>query len=98
MTNSVLPLFVAIPLGSAFVISLLGKKVRWFSAFCATLAMLAMLFISIFSIYLLKTSGVLLYEVGNWPMPFGIAMVLDGLTGFMLITVNLIAFLKLVTK
>ncbi len=93
MTSSVLPLFVAIPLSAAFIISLLGKKLRWFPSFCATLAMLVVVCLSIFSIYLFKISGVLVYEVGNWEIPFGIAMVLDGLTGLVLITVNLVAFL-----
>lgn len=93
MTSGLIPLFVAIPLGSAFIISLLGKKLSWFPALWTALAMLSVLVLSILSVCLLGSEPVV-YEVGGWDAPpLGIAMVLDGLTCFMLITVSLVSFL-----
>ncbi len=93
MSHNLIPLFVAIPLGGAFLVSLFGKRVRWFPDSLSNLATFSLLSISLFSIILVKNSGMLVYKVGGWVPPIGICMVLDSLTSFMLVTVNLIAFL-----
>lgn len=93
MTNNIIPLIVAIPLGAAFVTSLLGKRSSWFPALMTVLALIVLLGLSIGSITLLNESGIAVYQVGNWKLPVGIVMVLDGLSCFMLITVNLVALL-----
>jgi len=93
MGSNLLPLFVAIPLGSAFMVSLLGKKWRGFSDTFSNLATFSLLSISLLSLLLINRLGTVVYKVGGWIPPIGICMVLDSLTGFMLITVNLIAFL-----
>lgn len=90
---NILPLFVVIPLGSAFLISLLGKKIRNFSDFLANLGTLSLLVFSLYSITLVNTHKTLVYKVGGWMPPIGICMVLDGLSSFMLVTVNLVSFL-----
>lgn len=89
----IIPLFVAIPLGSAFLVSLLGKRVKRFSDSLSNLATFSLFFISLVSIFLVRNQGILVYKVGGWIPPIGISMVMDGLTSFMLVTVNLIAFL-----
>ena len=48
---------------------------------------------SIWAAFLFRESGVVVYKVGGWIPPIGISMVMDGLTVFMLVTVNVIAFL-----
>jgi len=93
LTSNLLPLFVAIPLGSAFVVSLLGKKWRGFSDTFSNLATFSLFSLSSFSLLLIKQFGTIVYKIGGWIPPIGICMVLDSLTSFMLITVNLIAFL-----
>ncbi|MFB0526348.1 MAG: complex I subunit 5 family protein, partial [bacterium] len=93
MNYKLIPLFVAIPLGSAFVVSLLGKKLRGFPDIFSNLATFSLLFLSLFSLLLIKQFGTVVYKVGGWIPPIGICMVLDSLTSFMLVTVNLIAFL-----
>jgi len=93
MTHNILPLFVAIPLAVAFLTSLLGKKIKGLSDVASAIATFALAFISVYSVFLFKENGVLVYKVGGWAPPIGIAMVMDGLTVFMLVTVNLIAFL-----
>lgn len=93
MTSMLLPFFVVIPLGVAFLNSLLGKRIKGFSDILSVLATLALVCISVYSLFLFKTTGVIVYKVGGWIPPIGIAMVMDGLTVFMLVTVNLVAFL-----
>ncbi|MQY69274.1 MAG: NADH/ubiquinone/plastoquinone (complex I), partial [Firmicutes bacterium] len=93
MIHNLLPLFVAIPLGAAFLVSLFGKRVKNFSDSLSNLAALSLLLLSLFSISLVSRHGMLVYKVGGWVPPIGICMVLDSLTSFMLVTVNLVAFL-----
>jgi multicomponent Na+:H+ antiporter subunit D len=88
-----LPFFVIIPLGTAFLISLLGKRIKNLGDVLANLATLALLGLSLYSIKLAAMHKVLVYKVGGWAPPIGICMVLDGLTSFMLVTVNIVSFL-----
>lgn len=90
--TNIIPLFVAIPLGGAFLISLLGKRIRRLPDALALLVALTLCSLSVFSVRLYNIYGILTYNVGGWKIPVGIGMVLDGLTCFMLVTVNLAAF------
>lgn len=92
MQNSI-PLFVIIPLGGAFLISLFGKKIKNLGDVLVNVGTLSLLLLSLHTIRLVGVHKVLVYKVGGWMPPFGIAMVLDGLTSFMLVTVNLVSFL-----
>lgn len=93
MDNPLIPIFVIIPLGAAFLNSLIGKKIRWAPDTLGNLATVALLIASAFSIFAVSKYGLLVYKVGSWIPPVGIAMVMDGFTSFMLVTVNLVAFL-----
>jgi multicomponent Na+:H+ antiporter subunit D len=93
MNYKLIPLFVGIPLGSAFLVSLLGKKLKGFPDTFSNLATFSLLSFSLLSLLLTKRFGTIVYKVGGWIPPIGICMVLDSLTSFMLVTVNLIAFL-----
>jgi len=88
--SSMLPLFVAFPLGSAFLIALCKNKK--FADFWANLCTLVLFIMSLQTIGILKTHGTMVYKMGNWAPPIGISLVLDGLTVLLLVTVNLIAF------
>ena len=88
----ILPFFVIVPLAAAFLISLLGKKIRNFADVLANLGTLILLILSLYSVQLAHAHKVLVYKVGSWLPPIGICMVLDGLTSFMLVTVNLVSF------
>lgn len=90
---SILPFFAIVPLGSAFLISLLGKKIKNFGDLMANLSTLALLILSWQTVGLVSAHKTLVYKVGGWVPPFGICLVLDGLTSFMLVTVNLVSFL-----
>ena len=90
---NIVPLFVVIPLAGAFISSILGKKgIKLFDDLLGSIVTFVLLCIAVLSVYLVNINGTLVYSVGAWKPPIGIAMTLDGLTAFMLVTVNLVAF------
>ena len=94
--SQILPLFVAIPLGGAFLLALLGKKFSRLPDSLSVIVTLAVFLLSLWSVRVVHVTGIVVYSVGRWDPPVGIAMVLDGLTAFMLVTVNLVAFLVVI--
>jgi len=92
-TSQIIPLFVAIPLGGAFLTSLTSKKLNWLADILGIGATLVLFVLSLMSVRLVYLYDILIYKVGAWNPPIGIVMVMDGLTSFMLVTVNLVAFL-----
>jgi len=90
---NIIPLFVAIPLAGAFLVAIIGKKVKSMPDITGNLLTLTLLILSILAVRAVNIYGVLVYTVGSWVPPVGISMVMDGLTTFMLVTVNLIACL-----
>ncbi len=93
MNHNLLPLYVIIPLGSAFLISLFGKINERICDCLANLATFLLLGFSLLAAVYKPSTGILVYKVGGWIPPIGICLVLDGLTSFMLVTVNLVSFL-----
>ncbi|MFZ5799769.1 MAG: complex I subunit 5 family protein [Candidatus Omnitrophota bacterium] len=89
-----LPIFVIVPLSTAFLIPIAAKIKEELAQVLANLGAAALLWFSLNSILWLK-SGVKVYSVGNWPPPFGICMLLDGMTVLMLVVVNLVGFMAL---
>ncbi|MFQ6067830.1 MAG: complex I subunit 5 family protein, partial [bacterium] len=90
---NLIPLFVAVPLGAAFILALLGKLKEGVSDLLATLCTLILVTVSFVLIGKLKTHGIFVYAIGKWTPPWGINLVLDGLSLLMLIVINTIAFL-----
>src|SRR3989338_9239431 len=91
---AIIPLFVIIPLAAAFLTSLMGRFIRRSSEIIIFISSLALLGFSVYARFLLNSvpGKILVYKIGGWVPPFGICMVMDGLSSFMLVTVNLIAF------
>ena len=94
--DSLIPLFVIVPLGIAFLIPLLWKVLpSVFKYLPAT----GLLFLVVIAFYMLINNGgeTLTYKVGGWEpvrnIPIGIHLVVDGLSMTMLIIINLIGFL-----
>jgi multicomponent Na+:H+ antiporter subunit D len=87
-------LFVVIPLFTAFIISLVGKFSKRFSDIIANLSSLLLVVLSFVSLYKLRAAdhGIIIHQMGKWIPPFGICFVLDGLSIFMLVTINIVAF------
>ena len=86
MIGSRLPLFVAIPLVTAFVLPVFGKKGKSAATLLANLATIALLVLSIGTI---GQSAV--YEIGNWSIPLGINFVLDGLSSLLLLVISVVS-------
>jgi multicomponent Na+:H+ antiporter subunit D len=81
-----LPVFIAIPLATAFLLPLFGKKYKDAATFIANLVTVSLLVLAIASI-----GKFAVYEVGKWPIPFGINLVLDGLSSLMLLAIGVVA-------
>jgi len=87
-------LFIIIPLASAFLIALVGRKREFWGPALSSLASVTLLGLSVLTYFRLG-SGILVYELGGWKMPFGIALAVDALGAFMLVIVSLIALTSL---
>ena len=91
---TITPLFVAIPLGAAFLTVLLARRWGWLAdglGLAATFLTMGMAFAALGLAQRGRTAAI--HPVGGWDPPVGIAMVMDGLTLFLLVTVNIVAFL-----
>ena len=95
--NPLIPLFVVIPLAGAFLIMIIGRFISEFNKYFASLILLVLVSISIYSLF---TTGenLSVYKVGGWEpinkIPIGIYMVMDGFTVIVLCIINLIGFLS----
>jgi len=84
--SSLLPFFVAIPLMTAFVLPIFGKKGKDAATVLANMATISLVVLAVLCV---GKSGV--YEMGKWSIPLGINMVLDGLSALLLLTVSVVA-------
>lgn len=91
----ILPYYVIIPLLAAFLITLIaGKKDNW-AIVLSFISVSALLVLSIFAFVMMNDERVT-YEMSAWKIPYGIVLVQDALTSFMLVMVSLISFTSLI--
>jgi len=81
-----LPVFIAIPLATAFLLPMFGKRGKDAATIVANLATISLLILAIGCI---GESRV--YEIGKWPIPLGINLVLDGLSSLVLLVISVVA-------
>jgi len=81
-----LPVFIAIPLVTAFVLPVFGKKGKDAATVLANVATISLLVLAVASI---GQSGV--YEIGKWSIPLGINLVLDGLSSLVLLAISVVS-------
>jgi multicomponent Na+:H+ antiporter subunit D len=90
-----MPLFVVIPLASAFLVMILGRLFRNFSRYFAASVLLGLLGLSIWC-FAANDGNLTIYRVGGWGpvnnIPIGIYLVMDGFTVIVLSIINLIGF------
>ncbi|MBN1383862.1 MAG: hypothetical protein JW983_03140 [Elusimicrobia bacterium] len=93
-----IPLFIIVPLTTAFVISLVGKFYKSMSDILASLACFTLVVLSFEMVYTLNIVDhmPLIYKVGGWVPPIGISMVVDGLTAVILPVVNIVALMAVI--
>jgi multicomponent Na+:H+ antiporter subunit D len=84
-----LPLFVAIPLGAAFVLPILGAFGVKGKRAATVLGNLVTILLLVMAAASVGKSG--MYEVGRWSIPLGINMVLDGLSSLLLLAVGVVS-------
>jgi multicomponent Na+:H+ antiporter subunit D len=90
----ILPYFVIIPLLAAFLITLIaGKKDDW-AVILSFVTSLTLLVLSLFS-FISGRNETITYSMSNWFLPYGIVLVQDALTSFMLVMVSIISFTSL---
>ena len=90
------PLYVAIPLGCAFIGAIIGIFSKIFSRLFTSIILA---FLAGLSVYLiLFQNSPIVYAVGGWKafnkIPIGIYMVMDGLSLYLLTIINIIGFLS----
>ena len=86
-----LPAMVALPLAGAFVVALIGTRVRWAGAAITCGVLVALLAGALRSF---GTTGD--YAVGGWPAEYAIDLHLDGLTALMFLLVAVVSLLAAV--
>ncbi len=81
-----LPAFVAIPLVTAFLLPIFGKKGKAAATVLANLATVSLLVLAIVSVGQSRV-----YEIGKWSIPLGINLVLDGLSSLLLLAISVVS-------
>jgi len=81
-----LPVFIAIPLVTAFLLPVFGRKGKAVATVLANLVTISLLVLACASI---GQSGV--YEIGKWSIPLGINLVLDGLSCLLLLAISVVS-------
>lgn len=87
--------FVFLPLTAAFLIALLGRRLKYFGDVIVVLTTFLLCLNSFSALKLTNASRVLLYKMGGWGIGLGITLVVDSLSSFMLVVVNAVSFLIL---
>ena len=91
-----IPIFIIVPMGTAFLIPVLGRFIHGFSRYFTAVIFLFLAILCCTYCFTVD-HGIFLYTIGGWKpvngIPIAISLVLDGFSGFMLLVINLIAFL-----
>jgi multicomponent Na+:H+ antiporter subunit D len=91
--TTLLPLFTAIPISSAILMLIIGKfDKKNFPRIWSILTSLSLIFI----LAVIWDKGTIIHEMGGWRPPFGVVLVKDSLSQFMLLIVNIVAFLTII--
>ncbi|MFA6141866.1 MAG: proton-conducting transporter membrane subunit [Candidatus Omnitrophota bacterium] len=81
---------IIVPLAAAFLIPLFAKKARAMSWVLAQTGVFIITVLSFMIALSIRGKGVLVYNVGHWPVPSGISLVVDSLSAFILIIANFV--------
>lgn len=83
--QTLIPLFVALPLGMSLLVQLVARRQR---VMAEALCIITLLLLALMSYYSIGYSGI--YNLGGWPTPVGIDMRLDALATLLLLAVNIV--------
>ncbi|MDP2423252.1 MAG: proton-conducting transporter membrane subunit, partial [Bacteroidales bacterium] len=94
--KALIPIFVMLPLASAFLIPLVASHIKGFDRYFTSLIMLVLAILSI-SAFSYSSDFPFVYKIGGWEpingIPIGIYFVVDGLSVLMLGIITVIGFL-----
>ena len=92
-----IPLFVLLPLATAFLIPVFAGRVKGLDKYLTSLVMLLTAFLGLAYLFVPQPYPIV-YMIGGWEpvdgIPIGIHFVVDGLTVFMLGIINVVGFLS----
>ena len=92
--NSLIPLFIIIPLATAFIIPIIGKITNIFAKTITPIVLFTLCFLSLSMLCDVNSES---YAVGGWQpiesIPIGIHLVLDGFSKLLLCIISIIGFL-----
>jgi len=88
---NIAPLFIAVPLFTAFLTPVLSRVREGIADVLSNAATATLLALSLAALYGVHTKGVIIYTFGGWSPPFGINLVVDGLSALLLVTISLIS-------
>jgi multicomponent Na+:H+ antiporter subunit D len=91
----ILPYFIIVPLLATFLITLIGGKKDMWAISLSFIAIVAVMVLSVFC-FISYSTQTLVYEMSGWKAPFGIILVMDAFTSFMLFMVSIISFTSLI--
>ncbi|MDX2417142.1 MAG: proton-conducting transporter membrane subunit [Xanthomonadales bacterium] len=83
--QTLIPLFVAVPLGMSLLVQLLARHRH---VLAEVLSIITLLLLALMSCYSVGHSGI--YHLGGWPTPVGIDLRLDALATLLLLAVNIV--------
>jgi multicomponent Na+:H+ antiporter subunit D len=83
--QTLIPLFVALPLAVSLLIQLVARGRRALAEWMTIAAMFVLVLMALYTI-----GGTGLYHLGGWPTPIGIDLRLDELATLLLLTINLV--------
>ncbi len=90
-----IPIFVILPLGAAFLIPLIGRFVDGYQRISSTAVFLGLSLLSLYFMFA-RDQGSYSYAIGGWEpvggIPIAISFTIDGLAVFMLAIINIVAF------
>ena len=93
MTTLLVPYFLIIPFAAAFVTPIFGKKTKMVGDVLSVVTTFLLAVLSINAVFSVLGAKAIVYKVGHWMPPAGITMVIDPLSSFLAVTVNVVAFL-----
>ncbi len=91
----IVPLFIIIPLLTAFLISLLSSKRDTIPICLSLIATTFLLILSFYSFFTFNNETIT-YALSGWKIPYGISLVQDALSIYILTIISLISFTSLI--
>lgn len=90
----IISLFIILPLFAVFINSIIGRLYKTFSDVFVNTTNFVLVILSFVLLYQINTTPkkLFVYQVGGWEIPYGISLVVDSLSVFMLLAVNIVAF------